>query len=113
MLSIYEVIKLCDENSKIREWLRGYGVVRNPPSECAKFGSWLRASECRGKPGLVCANQKCRVRVYGVVGGLLEGPKLSMKEFVFLAYCWAHDCAGNRAVHMLGYGSETKALGSF
>jgi len=91
---------------------RDYGVLRDPPSECAKCGSGLRASEYRGKPGLVCANQKCRARVYGVVGGLLEGSKLSLKEFVFLAYWWAHDCAGNRAVHMLGHGSETLALGA-
>ena len=76
MLSIYEVIKLCNDDSKLREWLRGYGVLRDPPSECAKCGSGLRASEYRGKPGLVCANQKCRARVYGVVAGLLEGSKL-------------------------------------
>ena len=86
----------------------GYGVLRGPPSDCSKCGSSLKASVYNGKPGLVCSNQKCRKRVHAAVGGLLEGSKLSLKEFVLIAYMWAHDSAGTRAVHMLGHATNAE-----
>ena len=109
MLTIYDVLNLCGDETKLREWLMSYGVLREPPSDCSKCGSSLKASVYNGKPGLVCSNQKCRKRVYAVVGGLLEGSKLSLKEFVLIAYWWAHDSAGTRAVHRLGHATNTIA----
>ena len=86
MLTICDVLDLSGDETKLREWLMSYGVLREPPSDCSKCGSSLKASVYNGKPGLVCSNQKCRKRVYAVVGGLLEGSKLSLKDFVLIAY---------------------------
>ena len=82
MLTLFDVLDLCNDDGKLREWLRGYGVLVEPPSKCSKCSSGLKASVHRGKPGLVCTNQKCRLRVAAVVDGLLEGSKLSLKKFV-------------------------------
>ena len=79
MLTICDVLDLCGDETKLREWLKSYGVLREPPSDCSKCGPSLKASVYSGKPSLVCSNQKCRKSVYAVVGGLLEGSKLSLK----------------------------------
>ena len=73
MLTIYDVLDLCGDEPKLRDWLRSFGVLKEPPSTCSKCECALKTSVYRGKPGLVCSNQKCRARVYAVVVGLLEG----------------------------------------
>ena len=85
MLTLFDVLDLCNDDGKLREWLRGYGVLVEPPFKCSKCSSGLKASVHRGKPGLVCTNQKCRLRVAAVVDGLLEGSKLSLKQFVLFS----------------------------
>ena len=43
MLTIYDVLDLCGDETKLREWLMSYGVLREPPSDCSKCGSSLNA----------------------------------------------------------------------
>ena len=81
MLTIYDVLELCEDELKLREWLRSYAVLKESPAKCSKCASGLKPSEYRGKPGLVCTNKGCRARVYAVVGGPLEGPRLWRQSF--------------------------------
>ena len=66
----------------------------------------------RGKEGMRCSKTTCRRRVSSVSGGILEGSHLSQKEFMMLAYFWAHDSAGLRAEKMLGHSPTTVAAWS-
>ena len=109
MLTLYDVLDLCGDESKLHEWLRGYGVLPAKRETCEKCGSSLNDCVRNGKAGMVCSNQGCRARLSAVGGGLLEGSKLSLKQFVLLTYWWAHDSAGIRAEHMLGHGPVTVA----
>ena len=86
MLTIYDVLALYGDETKLRVCMRSYGVLCDPPSKCSKCDCALKACVYNGKPALVCSNQMCRSRVYAVVGGLVEGSKFSLKELVLLAY---------------------------
>ena len=44
----------------------------------------------------------CRWKIYGKSFSILESSTLSLKHWIHLAYFWAHDCAGNRSVSVLG-----------
>ena len=81
MLTIYDVIELCADEIKLQEWLRSYGVLSRTPTICGKCGSGLKPSDHRGKAGYICVDQKCRTRTSATVGGILEGSKLSYKDF--------------------------------
>ena len=109
MFTIYDVIELCSDESRLQKWLLDHGLLQPMDSKCAKCGSGMRDCDYRGKPGKVCGNKHCRARASGQVGSVLEQCKLTHRQFVFLVYWWAHDCAGTRAEHMLGHGSVTIA----
>ena len=79
------------------------------PSAC---GAEMIPDTHRGKVGMRCPKKGCQRRVSGAAGGLLEGSNLSEKEFLMLAYFWAHDCGGLRAKEMLGHSSTTVATWS-
>ena len=68
-------------------------------SDC---GVKMKIATHRGKAGFRCTARPCGKRLSSVSGGLLEGSHLSEKEFLILAFFWAHDCAGVRAEEMLG-----------
>ena len=102
MLTLFDVPALCEDEEGLQEWLRSYGVFRVKATKCVNCGSSMKDCVYRGKPHVVCSDQKCRAKVSDVVGGLLEGYKLSYKQFSLLVYWWAHECGGERAENMLG-----------
>ena len=107
MLTLFDVLALCEDEERLREWLRSYGVLSVKATKCVKCGSSMKDCVYRGKPHVVCSDQKCRAKVSDVVGGLLEGSKLSYKQFLLLVYWWAHECGGERAENMLGLSHVT------
>ena len=80
MLTLFDVLALCEDEERFQEWLRSYGVLRVKATKCVKCGSSMKDCVYRGKPHVVCSDQKCRAKVSDVVGGLLEGSKLSYKQ---------------------------------
>ena len=50
-VNIYDVLALCGDETKLREWMRSYRVLCDPPSKCFKCDCALKAC-CvyNGKP---------------------------------------------------------------
>ena len=48
-------------------------------------------------------------KVYQRTSSVLENCRLSLKQWLYMAYFLVHDCAGTRSVHMLGVGKATVA----
>ena len=109
MLSLYDLLEIVEDERKLQKWLEKYKIVIPRVAECPSCGSRMREADNRGKPGWMCSSKDCRRRVSNVSGGILEGSNLSPKQFLMLAYFWAHDCGGVRAVEMLGHGPTTVA----
>jgi len=96
MLTLYDVLELANDEEKLRKWMTKYKIVA-PVGECPSCGAAMKPSEHMGKPYYRCTSTDCRMRVSAASSDLLEGSKLSAKEFLVLAYFWAHDCGGIRA----------------
>ena len=112
MLTLYDVLSIVDDDVKRKKWLLKYGILRSTPPGghiCPDCGAKMKVATHRGKAGFRCTARPCGKRLSSVSGGLLEGFHLSEKEFLLLAFLWAHDCAGVRAEEMLGHASETVA----
>ena len=84
MFTLFDVLALCEDEQRLQEWLRSYGVLSVKATKCVKCGSSVKDCVHRGKPHVVCTDQKCRAKVSAVVGGLLEGSKLSYSRLVCL-----------------------------
>ena len=102
MLTIYDVLEIWSDEYKLQDWLKGYRVLPGKPECCVKCASPLKNCNYRGNNAMVCTKKGCRARVPAVGCGILEGVKLSLKQFVMLAYWWAQDCSGIRSENMLG-----------
>jgi len=106
MLSLFDLEVLCKDEGNLREFLEKYGVLRDD-----------RSCPCGGALSDVCHTgssayrrcYKCRKKIYGKSSSILEGSHLTLKQWLYLAYFWAHDCAGERSVSMLGLGKATVA----
>jgi len=59
-----------------------------------------------------CADRSCNRKVYGKADGILQHSHLYLKEWVHMAYFWAHNSGGDRAVDMLGLSKPTVAAWS-
>ena len=108
MLTLYDLLEIVGNDKKRRKWMEKYKIIVGCRL-CPACGTSMLPDTHRGKSGMRCSNTKCRKRVSAVCGGLLEGSNLSEKEFLMLAYLWAHDCSGVRAENMLGHSSATVA----
>lgn len=111
MLTLHDVYEIVNDDRKLGQWLAKYKILVPAAAECPKCGARMRFAEHRGRPGMTCSSKDCRKRVSAVAGGILEGSQLSPKDFLLLAYFWAHDCGGVRSVEMLGHSSATVAIG--
>ena len=45
--------------------------------------------------------------MYGKSSSILDSSNLTFKQWLYIAYFWAHDCAGLRSVNMLGLTAPT------
>ena len=111
MLTLYDLLDIIGDDQKRLKWLMKYKIVTTC-SECPSCGGVAEAYSHRGKQCMRCCNRPCRKIVSNASGGLLAGSHLSEKEFLLLAYFWAHDSAGLRSEHMLGHSSATVAAWS-
>lgn len=98
----------CDEE-KLEAFLCKYGVERKV-SKCPCGGSL--SYSCKDGPSSYRRCYKCRKKIYAKASSLLEGSHLTTKQWLYLAYFWAHDCAGERSVSMLGLSKQTVAVWS-
>jgi len=106
MFSLFELENLCAEEDKLRDFLKQYGVLLDVEHcTCGGcLGQWCKTGSSSYRRCLVC-----RKKMYGRSSSVLENSKLSLKQWVYLAYFWSHDAAGQRAVDMLGLSSATVA----
>ena len=108
MFSLFDLEALCEDEIKLRKFLESYGVLREPACECGGSLGEL----CKNGPSSYRRCTDCRKKIYGKAFSILESSTLSLKQWIHLAYFWAHDCAGNRSVHMLGISHTTVATWS-
>ena len=108
MLTLYDLLEILEDEGKRRKWMQKYKLAADS-SPCPACESPMVKDTHRGKEGMRCSKTTCRRRVSSVSGGILEGSHLSQKEFMMLAYFWAHDSAGLRAEKMLGHSPTTVA----
>ena len=97
MSTIYDVIELCSDDSRLQKWLLDHGLLQPKDSKCVKCGSAMRDGDYSWTPGKVCGNRDCRARTSGQVGRVLEQCELTHRQFVFLVSWWAYGCGGTRA----------------
>ena len=102
MFTLFELQELCADEEKLSAFLTKYGVLA-PAKTCtcghALADKWYTD---RGSAYCRCADRSCHRKVYGKADGILQHCHLSLKEWVHLAYFWAHNSAGGRAEDMLG-----------
>ena len=111
MLTLYELLEIVGDDGKRKKWLKKYKIA-TPTTDCPSCGAQMGAYTHRGKPTMRCTSRPCRRIVSNVSEGLLAGSHLSEKEFLLLAYFWAHSCGGCRAENMLGHSHTTVAAWS-
>lgn len=111
MLTLYDLLEIVGNDQKRSKWMLKYKIAARAGA-CPACGAEMVPDTHRGKVGMRCPKKGCQRRVSGAAGGLLEGSNLSEKEFLMLAYFWAHDCGGLRAKEMLGHSSTTVATWS-
>lgn len=111
MLTLYDVLAIADDPVKLKGFLEKYGLVSTKPAACTKCGGPMATKNYvyRGRHHYRCGDRACAHRMYPTADGILDHCRLSAKEWLLLAYFWAHDCAGLRSRFMLGHGSETVA----
>ena len=100
MFSLFDLQELCHDEDKLRNFLTKYGVLaRAPTCHCGKplKPKWFYD---RGSAYRYCSSRACNRKIYGKSNGILEGSKLSLKQWTHLAYFWAHNSGGVRAEHM-------------
>jgi len=112
MFSIFDLEDLCSDDEKLRAFLDKYGVLAAPKS--CSCGKPLKPSVYydRGSAYRQCTDRSCNKKVYGRCDGILESSHLSLKQWVYLAYFWAHNSAGSRAEMMLGLSAPSIATWS-
>ena len=83
-----------------------YGLRHCSPETCPKCGGRIsqKTTMHRGVMMYRCGTEGCQRRISAESGGVLEGSHLSPAKFLDFLFYWAHDCAGFRAVEMLGLG---------
>ena len=107
MFSLFDLQELCHDEDKLRNFLTKYGVLaRAPTCHCGKplKPKWFYD---RGSAYRYCSSRACNRKIYGKSNGILEGSKLSLKQWTHLAYFWAHNSGGVRAEHMLALDDHT------
>ena len=106
MFSLFDLESLCSDEGRLRVFLEKYGVLRKV-LKCPCGGSL--SAPCKNGTSSYRRCLACRKKIYAMSSSLLEGSHLTPKQWIFLAYFWAHDCAGERAVSMLGLSKPTVA----
>ena len=106
MFSLWELESICVDDVRLRVFLQQYGVLKDV-KKCSCGGSLGAPSQVGLTSYQRCA--LCKKKIYAKCNSILEGSKLSLKQWVYMAYFWAHDAAGQRSVHMLGLSSATVA----
>ena len=101
MFSLFDLESLCADEVKLRAFLTKYGVLRDK-DKCSCGGSFGQWCSDRGSSYRNCLT--CGRKTYGKASTLLEGGNLTLKKWLYLAFYWAHNSAGERAVNMLGLG---------
>ena len=109
MFSIFDLESLCSDEVKLAAFLTKYGVLAAPKSCGCGKPLTPKVYYDRGSAYRRCSDRSCNAKVYGKCDGILEHCHLTMKQWVYLAYFWAHNSAGSRAEAMLGLGAKTTA----
>ena len=109
MFSLFDLESLCSDEAKLRKFLEEYGVLREV-LVCPCGGSLSDFCKTGSSSYQRCLS--CRKKIYGKSSSILEGSHLTLKQWVYLAYFWAHDCAGERSVSMPALSDHTVAAWS-
>ena len=109
--TLFDLRDVVSDEKKLFAFLRKHGIWKSRPLDCPGCGSELPSKpvERKGRPVYRCTSKACRKEVPIASSSILEGSHLSPDKFLHFLYFWANDCAGVRAIEMLGIGHSTVA----